>query len=345
MKGMMKLNYPGFIKKDDLIGISAPSDGNSEKIDYARLDNGKRKLEELGYKVIETTHVRASKKGRSADAKTRASEFMELISNDEVKLIVSASGGDYLLEILPFMDFQKIRSNPKWFQGYSDNTGLVHTITTICDLATVYGNNFKDFGMNNWHRSLKNNIKILQGEENIQHSFDTYQDGFYKRITGLEDYVLTKPVNWRNINTDGEVIIKGRTIGGCLDVLISLVGTRFDKTKEFVEKYKDDGILWYLESFALTAESLTLALWQLKEAGWFQYTKGFVFGRPTFYDDKAGENGTYEEVVMSVLGEIGVPIILEADIGHKPPQFSMINGALGTLFCKGGKAKLEYDFI
>lgn len=342
---MINLNYPEFIKKGDLIGISAPSDGDNEEIDFVRLDNGKKKLNELGYGVIETDHVRNSYKGRSADAKTRTSEFMELISNDDVKLIVSTSGGDYLLEILPYIDFKKIKSKPKWFQGYSDNTGLVHSITTICDLATVYGNNFKDFGMSNWHESLKNNISILQGEDSVQNSFDTYQDGFYERITGLEDYVLTKPVNWRNINYDGEVIIKGRTIGGCLDVLISLVGTRFDKTKEFVEKYKDDGIIWYLESFALTAESLTLALWQLREAGWFKYAKGFVFGRPTFYDEKAGRNGSYEEVVMSVLGEIGVPIILEADIGHKPPQLTMINGAVATLTSIGGKAKLEYNFI
>ena len=342
---MRNLKYPEFIKKGDLIGICAPSDGNSEELDFVRLDNGKKNLEELGYKLIETDHVRNSNRGRSADAKTRASEVMELISNDDVKLIVSASGGDYLLETLPYIDFKKISSKPKWFQGYSDNTGLVHTITTMCDQATVYGNNFKDFGMGNWHKSLKSNISILQGEENVQESFDTYQDGFYERLTGLEDYVLTKPVNWHNINRDGEVLIKGRTIGGCLDVLISLVGTRFDKTKEFAEKYKDDGILWYMESFALTAESLTLALWQLKEAGWLRYAKGFVFGRPTFYDEKASKNGTYEEVVMSVLGDMDLPIILDADIGHKPPQFSMINGGLGTLCSKDGKAKLTYEYF
>ena len=70
-----------------------------------------------------------------------------------------------------------------------------------------------------------------------------------------------------------------------------------------------------------------------------------MFGRPTFYDEKASKNGSYEEVVMSVLGEMGLPIILEADIGHKPPQFSMINGALATLCSKDGKAKLTYEFI
>lgn len=334
--------YPKFINKGDLVGITAPSDGNSKVSDFARLDNGKKKIEKSGYNVIETDHVRSSDNGRSGDAKIRAREFMDLISNDEVKAIFSASGGDYLLEILPFLDFDIIKKNPKWFQGYSDNTGLVHIITTICDIATIYGNNFNDFGMDNWHKSVEDNLRILEGESVIQESFDKYQDGFYDRITGLEEYVLTKPVKWHNIGNDDEVVLKGRTIGGCLDVLISLVGTRFDMTKSYIEKHKDDGFIWYLESFNLTAPALTLALWQLREAGWFRYAKGFVFGRPTFYDDSPGSS--YEEVVMQELGELGLPIILEADIGHKPPQFTMINGGLGRLKSKDGKGILTYDF-
>lgn len=334
--------YPDFIKKGDTIGITAPSDGNSKETDFTRLNNGKTQLEKQGYKIIETKSVRTSDKGRSADAITRAKEFMDLVGNEDVKLISSASGGDYLLEILPLIDFDRLKANPKWFQGYSDNTGLVHTITTICNMGTIYGNNFNDFGMEDWHESVANNLRILQGEQLVQTSFDKYQDGFYNRITGLEGYVLTKPVKWRNINRD-QIRLKGRTIGGCLDVLISLVGTRFDRTNSFIEKHKDDGIIWYLESFDLSAESLTLALWQLREAGWFRYTNGFIFGRPTFYDEE--KTSTYEEVVMSVLGDMNIPIILEADIGHKPPQFSMINGGLGTLESKGGRASLSYELV
>ena len=133
----------------------------SEETDFARLDNGKKQLKEKGYEVIETKSVRTSVNGRSADGKTRAREFMELITNDEVKAIFSASGGYYLLEVLPFLYFTTIESNPKWFQGYSDNTGLVHTITTICDIASIYGNNFNDFGMAKWHKSVTDNLKIF----------------------------------------------------------------------------------------------------------------------------------------------------------------------------------------
>lgn len=340
---MKALIYPEFLKKNTIIGVTAPSDGNKKDTDFIRLDNGKSQLKKRGYSVIETSNVRDSINGRSSDAKTRARQLMELISNDDVKWIVSAAGGDYLLEILPYVDFNKIKNNPKWFQGYSDNTGLTYTITTICDLATVYSNNFNDFGMANWHKSLENNLKIIEGKESIQTSFDYFQDGFHTRETGLEDYILEKPVFWKNIYSNDKITLKGRLLGGCLDVLISLVGTRYDQTEKFLEKYKEDGILWYLESFALTAESLTLALWQLKEAGWFQYTKGFVFGRPTFYDEEIGSS--YKEVVHSVLGNFNVPILLDGDIGHKPPQMTMINGALTTISWEKGKAQMSFEFV
>lgn len=335
--------YPDFIKNNDILGITAPSDGNKTEVDYARLNNGIKKLEEFGYKVIETSNVRTSEDGRSASGKIRAKEFMKLVNNPDVKWIISAKGGDYLLEILPLLDFARIKSSPKWFQGFSDNTGLTYVITTLCDIASIYGNNFNDFGMSNWHDCVKNNLRILEGKNIVQYSYNKYQDGFYERITGLEDYVLTEPVYWHNVNTKEEIIIKGRALGGCLDVLRSFVGTRFDQTNSFVEKYKEDGILWYLESFALNAESLTLALWQLKEAGWFRYAKGFVFGRPTFYDND--KNGSYEEVVTSVIGDLNLPIILDGDIGHKPPQLTMINGAFATIKSKSGKAELIYEFI
>ena len=56
-----------------------------------------------------------------------------------------------------------IRKNPKWLQGYSDPTGLLFTITTNLDIATIYGSNFCVFGMKNWHKSCLDNLEILKG--------------------------------------------------------------------------------------------------------------------------------------------------------------------------------------
>ncbi len=335
--------YPEYVKKGDVIGITAPSDGNKKETDFVRLDNGKEQLKKRGYKVIETAHVRTSNKGRSTDPGTRTKELEELIDNDSVKWIISAKGGDFLLEMLPLMDFDRIKANPKWIQGYSDNSGLTHTITTHCDIATLYGCNFNDFGMEMWHKAIEDNLQLVEGNINTMDSFEQYEDGFYDRVTGLEGYHLEKPVCWRNLQGEDEINMSGRLLGGCLDVLLHMVGTRFDRTKEFIEKYKDNGILWYLESYALESEALTLGLWHLKEAGWFQYTKGFIFGRPAFFDQDS--EISYDEAVLSVLEEFHVPIILDADIGHKPPQMTIVNGAIAKIHSKDGKGTVSYNFI
>jgi muramoyltetrapeptide carboxypeptidase len=333
--------YPKFLQHDSIIGITAPSDGNKKDIDIIRLENGKKRLQRMGYTVIETANVRSSDKGRSSDGRTRALELNELIENEKVRWIVAAKGGDFLVEMLPFVDFNKIKANPTWMQGYSDNTGLDFTITTICDIATIYCNNFNDFGMDEWHMSIDNNLAILEGKKVLQTSFDLYEDGFYDKVTGLEGYTLEKPVCWKNITTDSDICMSGRLIGGCLDVLLNIVGTRFDNTKNFVKQYKEDGIIWYLESFSLNSEAITRGLWQLKEAGWFEYVKGFVFGRPAFFDTESWIS--YEEAVLSVLKELDVPIILDADIGHKAPQMVLVNGAIATIRSTGGKGWIELD--
>ena len=87
--------------------------------------------------------------------------------------------------------------------------------------------------------------------------------------------------------------------------------------------------------------SMIRALWQLKEAGWFRNARGFRFGRPAIYE--SDYNISYEEVVYSVLGELDLPIILDADIGHKPPQFSIINGALAMVKSNNKKGTIIFE--
>ena len=338
--------YPKNLEHGYKIGVTATSAGFVEETDMVRLENGVRHFEELGYPVIVTDNVRTCDKGRSSDGPTRARELMELIQNPEVRSIIAASGGDYLVEMLPYLDYEMIKANPKWMQGYSDTTGLTFTVTTNLDIATLYANNFGAFGMKNWHSSLGDNLSVLEGQDIIQRSFEQYQDGFQSRITGLEEFDLQKEVQWKNLytadyNKKNELVIKGRALGGCLDVCLNLVGTRYDKVKEFSKRYQQDKILWFLESFALGSDALYRGLWQLREAGWFEHASGFVFGRPCMYD--MNEGIPYEEAVLTALGELNLPIILDADIGHKPPQFTMVNGAIATIFSHGGRGSILFE--
>jgi len=334
------MNIPDFIKKGDIIGVTAPSAGFTEQVDLTKLESAKFNLSEKGYEVIETENVRKCEKGRSSTGKKRAEEFLSLIRNEEVRYILSASGGDFLMEMLEYQDYELIKANPKWIQGYSDNTGLIYPITTICDMATVYSGNVGDYGMSLWHDAVKNNLKILEGKNIEQKEFNLFENEYVKKITGYEGYNLTDKVKYEFVSENKSESFTGRLLGGCLDVLIMLCGTKYDKTEEFVRKYKEDGIIWYLESFDLSSARIQCALWQLKEAGWFEGAKGFLFGRPCFFREEYETD--FNEAVKTALDSLNLPIITGCDIGHRPPRLTMINGLTAEISFDGAHFKMKY---
>ena len=146
---------------------------------------------------------------------------------------------------------------------------------------------------------------------------------------------FTQPVIYKNIN--GNVDEIGRIIGGCLDVLTNIIGTKYDYTKEFIERYKEDGIIWYFDIFSLTSEDLYNKLYQFKYAGYFKYTKCIIIGRILFKNSFT--NTTYEQVLKEVLPDI--KIIYDFDIGHVPPKMTIINGSLVHIVSNDNEAYLE----
>lgn len=334
--------YPDFIKKGDTVYVTAPSDGNKDDVDIIRLERAKAALDRLGVSVLETPDVRKSENGRSSEAKVRADEFVKAWLSD-VRAVFAAKGGDFLMEMLPYVPFAELARKPKWFQGFSDNTSIGFILSTCYDIASIYGDNFNTFAMEDWHQSVSDNWRILSGETVTQYSFDKYQDEWIKSVTGKEGYTLTTPVEWKYINGTGGISVSGRLTGGCLDVLLNLVGTKYDRVKEYVKHYRKDGILWFIESFSLGSEDIERGLWQLGEAGWFKNVKGFVFGRPAFFHSTT--DTSYEEALMNSIGKYNVPIITGADIGHKPPQFTVVNGAYGIVSCMDGKGSLDMKLV
>ena len=332
--------YPEFLKEHDTIGVTAPSDGITDEVKLKRLDNAIKNFEDRSFIIKETPNVRCSVKGRSSSSKERAEELERLYKDDNVKTIITSGGGDFLLEMLSELDFNVIKDNPKWLQGYSDPTGLLFTITTNLDIATVYSDNFKTFGMEPWHKSLENNLEILKGNIIEQTSFSKYEED-KKLITGLEPFNLTKKVYWKNLNNEEVINIKGRIIGGCLDLITELFGTRFDNTKAFLEKYNDDGIIWYFDVCELSSESLIRTLWKLKDNGYFKYTKGILFSR--VYACNSYYDITYEEAIYESLKDLNIPIIINVDIGHVSPIMTIINGAIATITSSKGKGKIKFE--
>lgn len=333
--------FPKYIKAGDTIAVTAPSNGITDDIKRRRFQCGAKQLEEKGYNVLFTDSVfLADHRGCSNTGKNRGRELNELFGNDKVTGIISAAGGDYLMEMLDYVDFEKIKANPKWIQGYSDNTGLVFPVMTKCDVASAYGCNFGDFGMKPWQQSVENALGVLEGKVKTQKSFEYFEADRHEYDTGFEGYYNDEKVCWINGRGEERIEMSGRLIGGCLDVICFLIGTKYDGTEEFVSKYKEDGIIWFLESFDFSDTTLITHLWQMKQRGYFKYTKGFVFGRPLMYNTWIEQ--PYNEAVMSILGDLDVPIIFDADIGHKGPQFSMINGAVAKVSSAHGKGVIQY---
>ena len=244
---------PEFLKQGDLIGVPAPSDGSNCLEKEKRFLNAKKRLEDLGYQVKLSDNIFNSIKGRSSSAIKRANEINDMFKDKNIKIMLCAAGGDFLIEIMPYIDYNLIKNNPKWLIGFSDPTGLLYSITTKCDMATIYGTNFGNLGSKELDKSQENFLEIITGNLLTEHSYDLYEETRLERITGLEGYNLTEKVIWKTLDNK-DVVVTGRIIGGCLDVISTIAGTKYDGIKEFNHKYKDDGLIWYFDNCELSKE-------------------------------------------------------------------------------------------
>lgn len=334
--------YPKFIKENNCIGVPAPSAGADCQERINKSLNAKKTLESLSYKLVLSKNLLKCENGRSAPAKERAKEINYMFSNKEVDMILCAAGGEFLVEILPYIDFDIIKENPKFIAGFSDPTGLLYPITTKCDIATIYGQNFTSFGTETLHQSQIDFLDIIKGNLKEEHSYDLYENEYIEKKTGLENYNLTEKVYWNTLDNK-PVTIKGRIIGGCFDLISSIAGTKYDGINSFNEKYKNDGIIWYFDNCELSKEETIRILWKMNELNYFKYAKGVIFGR--FGVDKTYYNYSVKSCLEdSILKELNIPIIYDADISHKAPCLTIINGAIADINVKNGKAKIVFEY-
>lgn len=227
------------------------------------------------------------------------------------------------------------------------------------DIPSMYCDTIKSYAMKPLYRNLEDSLKIMQGNEVIQRSFNKCQKSldFYaynetstnenEEKNGEENKdaeyntyeELTEQVEWKNIFGEEKIVMQGRSIGGCLDVVREFFGTKYDHIKEYIHKYKKDGIIWFLESFEISTAELYRVLWQMKTAGYFENCKGIILGRPLFVREDYGIS--YIETSKEILEDLKVPVICDADIGHVAPQMAIVNGAILKITSEKGKGKIE----
>ena len=216
---------------------------------------------------------------------------------------------------------------------------LSFPLNTICDIPSIYCDGVKDYAMNPLCRNLLDCLKLVSGEDVIQHSFEKHSDGKEENIDYTYNMVLE--TKWKNLKGEKEVIMEGRAIGGCLDCIDNLIGTKYDNTKNYIKKYNKDGIIWFLESCETTTPQLTRILLKMKYAGYFENCKGIIFGRPLII--REDYEITEDEAIMQAIGNLNFPIISGTDLGHIPPQLGFMQGAILKITARDGKGTLQNE--
>jgi muramoyltetrapeptide carboxypeptidase LdcA involved in peptidoglycan recycling len=276
---------------------------------------------------------------------------MQYYCETENEALISCGGGELTCEILDYIDFDRIAQvNPKWFMGYSDNTNLTFLLTTLADTASIYGPCAPAFGMKPWHPALEDAMELLRMTRSKVSGYPMWEIESVKSPENpTAPYHTTQPRSLKvfregSSDVQDELIIKGRLLGGCMDCLINLAGTKYDKVKEFTDKYREDGIIWFLESCDLNVYAIRRAMWQMEHAGWFENVKGFLIGRPYCYGQQFGNLDTYQAVLATALPK-HVPIIMDADIGHHPPMMPLITGSFATVTYWDNQLSVEMNLL
>lgn len=346
------MKYPNFLQKNETIGFVAPSFGCATEPYYTAFLNAQKKFKSMGYQLDLGPNCYESKGiGISNTPKACGEELTESYVSGKNQAIISCGGGELMCEILDYVDFEKIKAaEPKWYMGYSDNTNFTFLLTTICDVASIYGPCAGTFGMEPWHPSVQDAFSLMTGETQIVSGYDGWEKESLKDPEHpLVPYNITEKRVLKVYNPESGTVaegeqaradISGRLVGGCLDCLDMLVGTKFDKVSEFNERYKEEGIIWFLEACDLNVMSIRRALWQLEHSGWFRYVRGFLIGRPLCFGQELMGLDHYS-AVLGVLEKYQVPVIMDADVGHYAPMMPLICGSYAAIQVNGNEISIK----
>lgn len=316
----MTIHFPKPLQSHNLIGITAPSSGVKNAL-HPQLDFAISVLQQRNYKILEGNCLRTEYKNSSHNKYERAKELMSFLMNSDIKAILPPWGGELAMEILEFMDFELLaQSKPKWLSGFSDISTISLPLTLLSGWATLHGPNLMQFNADLSNSSIESLWEILESS----HGQPITQ---YSSLNNDRE-----PTQWKRL--DGQttpIEFKGRLIGGCLDSISRLAGTKFGDIPKFCQQYINDGVILYFENVEMTPCQMARTLLQLRMLHWFDHLSGILIGRnamPRIEDDSLLSD---IDALRAVLGELPIPILYDVDIGHIPPQMSLINGALAEV--------------
>jgi muramoyltetrapeptide carboxypeptidase len=276
---------PPALQRGDTVGIVAPA----SNVKPEHLEAGCAALRDLGYKPFYFESILERDFYFAGSAARRARELEEMFMRDEVRAIVCARGGygsNYLLDVL---DLNKIKAHPKIFVGYSDLTTLLTYFADSAGMITFHGPMVaKDFA----------------------HSGGVDAGSWENALTGSSEWAV-------EVDSDVKSLVEGSTegilYGGCLSILVASLGTPHE--------IRTAGTILFLEDVAAKPFQIDRMLMQLKLAGKLADVCGIIFGEmldctQNQNHQKKDQGYTLEDVVLRVVGDLGVPVAYGLRSGH-----------------------------
>jgi len=298
---------PARLQPGDTIGLVAPASATFQQVE---LDIARESLEGLGLKVKVGPHIMDRHGSLGGQDKDRAADINRFFADSSVKAVLPTRGGWGTSRLLPLLDYDTIRRNPKILMGYSDITALLNGIHARTGLITFHGPN----AGGRWDEFSVGLVKrvLFEGESVT----------FANPKTTNDKNVLTQVDNRIRTITPGKAT--GRLLGGNLTVLTAILGSPyvpdFNGAILFLEDVDED---WYRVDRMMTS---------LKLAGILGKVRGVIFG--TCSECGPGEgfaSFTPEEIFADHLAPLGVPCWQGAMIGHAQPQWTLPVGATVTI--------------
>ncbi len=290
---------PPALYPGDKVGIVAPA----SNVKREALGTGCEGLRRAGYEPFYFDSILERDLYFAGSIKRRVHELEGMFVRDDIRAIVSVRGGYGSNYLLPALDFKKIAAHPKIFVAHSDLTSLMTRFTDAANLITFHGpmiaKDFADPDGVDW-----------VAWQNAVSGATTWEIG---SDSGAKPLVAGQA--------------EGILYGGCLSILVAALGTPYD--------IETAGTILFLEDIAAKPFQIDRMLIQLKYAGKLKDVRGIIFGEMIDCRQAINQDYTLEEVVMRVVGDLGIPVAFGMRSGH----VSRANITLPF----GVKARLEVD--
>jgi muramoyltetrapeptide carboxypeptidase len=280
---MASVIKPLRLKPGDTVGIAAPASA----FDKNAFLKGVSRIQDAGYRTLFQPDIFSRSSYFAGTDQRRADELNRLFADKSISAIFCARGGYGSQRILPLLDVETIRKNPKIFMGYSDITALHCYLHNICGLATFHGPLVTELG-------------------------DMSEDDLHTICNALGN-----PAPWGAIpSTELEVVRPGKSegilLGGSLSVFACTLGTPYDRpTSNAILFFEDRGEKPYAVDRLLS---------HIKLAGKFEEAKGLILGQFIPPEGWAGEKEDYmneiKRIVLDAVGPSRFPVISNFPAGH-----------------------------